>query len=294
MSRYTPFATVLFGALAALVMPIAPIAPMVTTSASAAPMSAAGAPGWARFGHFAPSEAPVDVFVDGEPFAMGVAFKTVSDYKPLAASLHRFEVRSTGQAGAPDLIDVKAGVAAGRAVTIGAVTTRDGVASQVYDDALAAPPAGQSLVRFIHAAPDVAAVDVRVTGGPVLASEVRYPAATDYQSISPGTYDVEVDAAGGGGVVLNIRGWSIQPGSQSSIVIIKGLDGQIDVAPIRDAAAVASAPVGGVQTDLGRMASAPRHSTTRTSMALGSSAAAFLVVAASTTWRKRRSRVVGS
>lgn len=219
--------------------------------------------GWVRFGHFAPSAQAVNVLADGAPFAANISFKTVSDYIALPAGPHRFQLKSTADPNGATLLEVSAGVADGAAVTIGAVTTRDGVAAQVYDDALASPPAGQSLVRFVHTAPDVAAVDVQVVGGPTLATDIPYPAATAYQSIAPGQYNVEVRPAGSTDVLLKVDGWSVQAGSQVSIIILRGLDGKIDVAPVRDGVAVASAPAGGVQTGFGGMSGAVDSGNTR-------------------------------
>ena len=234
----------------------------VSAASATTPDAAPAAAGWARFGHFAPSAEPVDVWVDGAPFAATISFKNVSSYIPLSAGPHRFQLRSSSQPNGPALIDVAAGVPAGGSVTVSAVTTRDGIASQVYDDALMSPPAGEALVRFIHAAPDVQAVDVRVISGPTLAAAVPYPAATSYQAIAGGQYDVQVLAAGTTTVLLQVRGWAIEPGAQSSIVIVRGVDGKLDVAPLRDAAAVGVAPVGGVQTGYGSMApNAPRPAT---------------------------------
>ncbi len=224
------------------------VAPVADAAAAPAPGS-----GWARFGHFAPSQSAVDVFVDGAPFADNISYKSVSTYKPLTAGLHHFEVKPSGQPEAQDLIDVQTGVPGGGAVTVGAVTTRDGIAPQIYDDALTSPPNGEALVRFIHASPGVSAVDVQVDGGPLLASGVPYPSATDYTAIPAGRYNVDVRAAGTADVLLHINGWSVSPGAQASIVIIDGLDGKLDVAPIQDSSAVAVAPVGGVQTDGGDM-----------------------------------------
>jgi Domain of unknown function (DUF4397) len=259
-------------------------------AAPAAP--AAAAAGWARFGHFAPSAEPVDVWVDGVPFASTISFKNVSSYKPLGAGPHRFELRSSSQPNGPALIDVEAGVPAGGSVTVSAVTTREGIASQVYDDALMSPPAGEALVRFIHAAPDVQAVDVRVINGPTLAATVPYPAATSYQAIAGGQYDVEVLAAGTKTVLLQVNGWSIEPGAQSSIVIVRGLDGKIDVAPLRDAAAVGVAPAGGVQTGYGSMApNAPRPAT---ALRLAATLVTLSTVGVSVAiWVRRRSTRLG-
>jgi hypothetical protein len=221
----------------------------------------AAATGWVRFGHFAPAQAPVDLYVDGNQVATGVAFKTVSGYLNLPAGTHTFAVKPAGDTGSAYLLSAEAGVSANQAETIAAVTTRDGLAVTVYDDELATPPAGQALVRFIHSAPDVPAIDVAIEGGATIASNVAYASATPYQVIDAGTYNVDVLESGTTNVVVKVAGWSIQPGVQSSVIVIKGLDGKLDVVPVLDAAAVPAAPTGGVQTGYGGMAALPDSST---------------------------------
>jgi hypothetical protein len=247
--------------------------------AAQAETAVAPAQGWARFGHFAPAAAPVDVLVDGAPFASALSFKQVSDYLPLPAGLHQFELRLSSDPDGPSVLSIQAGVPEGGAVTVGAVSTRDGLAPQVYDDALAAPPEGQSLVRFIHAAPDVVPVDVQLAAGPVLATGVAYPGATPYQPIAAGQYDVEVRLTGSDQVVLTVDDWSIQPAVQSSIVIVQGTDGALDVVPIRDSAAVAVPPLGGVQTGYGGMSPAVTGSTGRSPLLAGIASAMVLTAA---------------
>ncbi len=277
----------LLAALAATFSIFTFAAPTAAASVSAAPAAMSG---WARFGHFAPSVEPVDVWVDGAPFASNIAFKNVSGYLPLAAGPHHFELRATSQPDGPALISVDAGVPASGSVTVSAVSTRDGVASQVYDDALMSPPAGQALVRFIHAAPDVQAVDVRVVNGLPLASAVPYPAATSYVAIAAGQYDVQVVAAGTDTVLLQVGGWSIAPGAQSSIVIVRGLDGRLDVAPLSDSSAVPVAPTGGVQTGFGGMAP-PALDSKVGAGAISMLAALVLSVGCSVVAARRRARV---
>lgn len=259
---------------------------LIAVGLVAAPAGAASAStGWARFGHFAPSAEPVDVFVDGELFAERIGFKTVSDYGALSAGVHRFEVKPTGEPDATAVVALEANVPADGAVTIGAVTTLDGVATQVFDDELVVPEPDASLVRFIHAAPEAAAVDIAVKGGADLATDVPYPGATEYAAIEPGAYDVVIADAETGEVLIEVAGWTINAGEQSTIVVVQGTDGALDVAPVVDAVAVASAPSGGVQTGFGGMAGGED----------GRSGAAATVAAlagllAVTAWR-RRSRV---
>lgn len=219
-----------------------------TAAAGPAARPSAAASGWARFGHFAPSVAPVNIFVDGQLFATDIGFKDVTDYGSLPGGLHLFELKFASDPNGPVIFSLEAGVPNGGAVTIGAVTTRDGVAAHIYEDALIAPQSGRASVRFIHAVPDAAAVDVQVVNGPTLFTGVPYPTASNYVDIEPGQYDVEVRPAGSSDVLLRVSGWSIEPGVQSSIVVVKGADGNLDVVPVRDTESAAVAPPGGVQT----------------------------------------------
>ena len=231
----------------------------------ASPVVAASAPadtGWARFGHFAPTADPVDITVDGMPFAQAIGFKSVSDYVPLAAGDHHFELRLSAQPDGPVVLAIDATVPPAASITVAAVSTEGGITGQVFDDALTQPPAGQALVRFIGAAPIAQAFDVQVADGPTVAAGVTYPSATGYVPITPGQYDVNIVAPGTSDVLLRISGWSIEPGVQSSVIIIEGLDGKLDVAPVRDAMAASAPPSGGIQTGYGGMAPKPETSLT--------------------------------
>lgn len=53
----------------------------------------------------------------------------------------------------------------------------------------------QARVRVIHASPDAPAVDVYANGNAVL-QDVAFPAISDYLSVPPGEYQIEVFAAG--------------------------------------------------------------------------------------------------
>lgn len=221
--------------------------------------------GWVRLGHFAAAEQPVDLLIDGQVTAQGIGFRAVSEYQTVAAGTHQFAVVPAGAApDTPPLLEVRAGVEPGAAVTVAAVASRDGLAGQVYDDELTPPPDGQAVVRFIHASPAVAAVDIGVVDGPTLARDVAYPQASDYQEVPAGTYDVTVTDADDGSEVVRVADWKAAAGSKSTVVVIEGSDGQADVVPVLDAGGTADMPVGGLATGFGGLADAPSSSATPT------------------------------
>jgi hypothetical protein len=82
----------------------------------------------------------------------------------------------------------------------------------VLADDLTTPAAGKAHVRFIHLSPDAPAVDVAVTGGPVLFADKSFRQYTAFTPVDSGTYDLEVRPAGSSTVVLALPGVTLQNG----------------------------------------------------------------------------------
>ena len=231
---------------------------LVATAPAGAKASrtAAATTGYARAGHFAPGKGPVDLIVDGKVAAKGLTYKQVTPYLPVPAGPHSFALRT---AAGQTVLQVRAGVPANGAVTIGAVTTREGLAGNVYDDHLEAPTAGTALVRFVHTAPIATKVDIGIVGGATLAKNVDYPSATPYQSLKAGKYTIDVRAVTTHKLLLRIKDWNAAAGTQSSIVLVNTEAGTLDAVPFVDAAGTAAAPQGGMATGLGGTAVNSAH-----------------------------------
>ena len=73
-------------------------------------------------------------------------------------------------------------------------------------------PSPQARVMAIHASPDAPAVDVAVTGGPVLFANKAFQQYTAFTPVDAGTYNLEVRPAGSGTVVLALPGIALQAG----------------------------------------------------------------------------------
>ncbi len=250
--------------------------------------AAAPATGFARAGHFAPDKGPVDLLVDGKVAAKGLTYKHVTPYLAVPAGPHSFVLRTPeGKV----VLRAEAGIPANGAVTIGAVTTRAGLAGNVYDDRLQTPPAGTALVRFVHTAPAATKVDISVAGGPELAKNVGYPSATPYHSIKAGTYDINVRAVKTNKVLLHITKWTAAPGSQSSVVLVNTSKGTLDAVPFTDSAMVPAAPKGAAATGFGGTAPKPSGQPGRMSAPLATLLTTLVLAAGAAgvfTLRRRR------
>jgi len=88
----------------------------------------------------------------------------------------------------------------------------------------------------VHASPDAPAVDVALTGGPVLFGNVPFRGASEYISVDGGTYDLEVRVAGTQTVALSLPGTMLMGGTNYT-VFATGLlaDGSLGALPVVDA-----------------------------------------------------------
>ena len=125
------------------------------------------------------------------------------------------------------------------------------------DDLSSLPPAGSALVRIVHAAPSAPSVNVvaqgsatgggtgggetggsqAMQGGSELASGLSFGSAGDYAEVPASSYQVQVQSADGGDVVLNLSGVQLASGvvysffasaptedSETPIVVVTSVD----------------------------------------------------------------------
>ena len=162
--------------------------------------------------HASPDAPAVDVWVDGAKAFSDASFKAATAYAPLTAGEHKVQVVPAGQT-EPAVIDATLTLAEGKDYSVAAVGLLADIEPLVLEDNNAAPAAGKAHVRFVHASPDAPAVDIAVTGGPVLFSNVPFKGVGDYTPVDAGTYDLEVRVAGTDTVVLPLPGVKLDAGT---------------------------------------------------------------------------------
>ena len=170
--------------------------------------------------HVSPDAPAVDVFVDGQAALQNVAFPAISDYLMVPAGAHRVAVAPAGQGEGAAVITANPTLEGGNAYTVAAVGLVANIRGEIYNDNLAAPAAGKAHVRVIHASPDAPAVDVKVSGGPTLISNLAFPNASDYLPVDAGSYNLEVTPAGASDVVINLPNTALSTGVIYDVVAV--------------------------------------------------------------------------
>jgi hypothetical protein len=156
-----------------------------------------------RVVHASPDAPNVDVWVDGEIVLTDVPFTAVSDYLALPAGTYNVRVTATGST--DPVIEADLALEAGTSYTVAAIGPLAEISATVLTDDRN-PASGQAKLRVFHASPSApASVDVAVTAGPILVEGLAYPDATDYLAVDPGTYPLEIRAAGEADAALTLE-----------------------------------------------------------------------------------------
>lgn len=182
-----------------------------------------------RVVHASPDAPSVDVRVDGGLAFADVAFGAATGYASVPAGTYNVQVEPAGAGNAgPFVIDADLTLAAGQDYTVVATDFLASITPIVLVDNNSAPAPGNARVRFFHGSPDTPAVDVALTGGPVIFANAPFQASATGE-VPGATYDLEARVAGTQIVGLYIPGVTFEAGKVYTVFAIGELaDGAAD------------------------------------------------------------------
>lgn len=158
--------------------------------------------------HASPDAPAVDVRINGTVALSNVAFPTNSNYAELNSGSTNIKVSPAGTT--TYVIDATVNLEADKNYSVFAIDSVSNIEAAVVGDDLTTPAAGKAHIRFFHFSPDAPAVDIAVTGGPVLFANRQFndqssnASLANFTPVDAGTYNLEVRAAGTNTVVLAI------------------------------------------------------------------------------------------
>lgn len=153
---------------------------------------AQSAPALVRLMHASPDAPNMDVYIDGEATLNNVPFYTLSTYMEVPAGSHRIQLVPSGNTLDKAVISINTDLIRGRSYTIAAVNRFATIRALVLKDNAMLPPAGQAMVRIIHAAPDVAAVDIKLADSDTPFLTDQFFGSADYATLPAGNQTLEV------------------------------------------------------------------------------------------------------
>lgn len=165
----------------------------------------------------------IDVLVNGVKLFSRVPYTDVH-YVALEPGLYTLEVRPAGLAG-PTLVTTTLNVITDTDYSVVVLGRQPAIEAVALTDASEPVVTGTAQVRLMHAAPITAALDLALTGGPVLTGNVTFKAASGYLSLPAGAHDLELRVAGTPTAVARLPGAVLGDGSSYTVFAV-GLVGE--------------------------------------------------------------------
>lgn len=155
----------------------------------------AATPAYIRVIHASPAVGTADVFVDGNLLLSSFAFGSVTGYAPLPPGPHKVQIALVGKGIGAAVITETLSVQPGVVYTAAAIGSQPtNLSIEVFIDNNFLSP-GQAKTRIYNLSPDAGAFNVTANGNTLL-SQVSYQQASDYITLSAGSYNFDLTAPG--------------------------------------------------------------------------------------------------
>lgn len=226
--------------------------------------AAAETPGMVRFAHLSPDTPAVDIALapltaqDGPPLtdpgpdvADGLGYGAVTGYTAVAPGDYAVSLRAAGAPrSTPPELTARVEVPAGGARTIAVTGLFADLSLRTLTDDLTSTPDGAARVRVLAAASATPTTDVRLAGGPALATGLAFGEAGSPVDVPAGSRTVTVGTT----APLPV---SLPAGSIHSLLVLDAPGGGLTLRLVQDAAGPAVTPVGAVEAGGGGTAGSP-------------------------------------
>lgn len=180
--------------------------------------------------HASPNAPAVDVRINNAVVLTNVPYPANSPYTQVNAGITNFKIAPAGTT--TYVIDANVDLEEDMNYSVFAIDSVSKIKAAVVSDNLTAPASGKAHVRFFHFSPNAPAVDIAVTGGPVVFSNRNFndqafsPAFANFTPLDAGTYNLEVRLAGSDNVVLSLPNVTLSQGKIYT-VFAKGFVGGV-------------------------------------------------------------------
>ncbi|SHK29721.1 DUF4397 domain-containing protein [Paramaledivibacter caminithermalis] len=180
---------------------------------------------YVRLFHASPNAPAVDVYADGKPIAENFSYGKLSRYLPVVPGNYNIKIYPTGSTTNP-VLDTDLYIPQRSIFNAAVIGELPNISLYPIPEPYYAQKFGRPCIRFIHLSPNAPAVDIILSDGSKIFSNIGYKDITDYVCVPAGTYTFEVRPTGSDDVVLTIPDVRLKSNSYYTIYAA-GLVGEI-------------------------------------------------------------------
>ncbi len=167
---------------------------LLTVFGTQASAARAESPSFVRIIHASPFVGTADVFVDGSKLLSSFAFGSVTDYASIPPGPHKVQIALVGKGINASALSETLTVTPGVAYTVAAIgATASSLSLEVFEDNNLNAPNSAKL-RVYQLSPNAGSISV-AAGSNMLVNGIAYQQASDYLSLSVGSYTFNVNAS---------------------------------------------------------------------------------------------------
>ena len=146
---------------------------------------------------------PVDVYANDKIIARGLAYRDFTEYIPVQTGTYNIKVYPSGSKGVP-VVDTSLSIPAKSILTVAAIGKLAIIELLPFADQPAVLYPDKVSIKFVNLLPDAPSVDVNLADDTVLFRNVPYKGITDYTTVNPATYTLQLRLADTKNVVLTV------------------------------------------------------------------------------------------
>lgn len=169
--------------------------------------------------HASPDAPAVDIYVNDRLVARGLRYREFTSYVPIAGGLYNIKVYPAGTNANP-VINKNVNIPPNSIFTVAAT----GMLKDIDLTLIPEPPVKKqpydTFLRFVQLSPNAQNVDLYLSNGNRLFTDVEYKEITDYIPIRPGVYEFQVKPTGTQNVILTVPNANLRQGNVYSIYMI--------------------------------------------------------------------------
>ncbi|MDW5300299.1 MAG: DUF4397 domain-containing protein [Sedimentibacter sp.] len=160
--------------------------------------------------HAVPNAPAVDVYANDNLIVRNLVYKEMSPYLPVPSGNYNIKVYPTGETTNP-VIDSSVYIPANSVFNIAAIGELPDISLYPIQEPTSANKTGMACIRFIHLSPDAPPVDIKLSDGSIVFSNVPFKSIANYTCVPSGTYTFRVNPAGTDNVVLTVPNVKLNP-----------------------------------------------------------------------------------
>ncbi|MFL0269414.1 DUF4397 domain-containing protein [Candidatus Clostridium radicumherbarum] len=173
------------------------------------------------------------IYANGNLIVKNLAYKQFSQYLPTPAGNYNITVYPSGQTTSP-VINTNVDIPENTVFNIAAIGNYPNISLYTIPEPITAQKFGRPCIRFIHLSPNAPAVDIKLSDGMTVFSNVGYKYITDYACIPSGTYTFTINPTGSDNIALTIPNVTLDPNNYYTIYAV----GQVGKSPALEAVVV--------------------------------------------------------